>query len=277
VKSLRIAGDRVSEKNLFRALGIGTAPFAAVEDLASLERAVAEVGLPAVLKTRRFGYDGKGQVVLRDPAQLASAWETLGGVPCILEGFMPFTRELSIIGVRSVSGEVRTYPLVQNEHERGILRVTHAPAPEVSESMRQVARAAMEATLIELDHVGVLTMELFDVNGVLFANEIAPRVHNTGHFSIEGATTSQFENHIRAVVGAPLGETSLRGVSWMRNLIGSIPSAHAVLATPGAHLHLYGKSERRARKVGHITVSGASAEAIQPSIETLARLVSDDG
>jgi 5-(carboxyamino)imidazole ribonucleotide synthase len=277
VKSLRIAGDRVSEKNLFRALGIGTAPFAAVEDLASLERAVAEVGLPAVLKTRRFGYDGKGQFVLRDPGQLASAWEALGGVPCILEGFMPFTRELSIIGVRSVSGEVRTYPLVQNEHERGILRVTHAPAPEVSESMRQMAREAMEATLIELDHVGVLTMELFDVKGVLFANEIAPRVHNTGHFTIEGATTSQFENHIRAVVGAPLGDTSLRGVSWMRNLIGSIPSEHAVLATPGAHLHLYGKSERRARKVGHITVSGTSLEAIQPSIETLSRLVNDDG
>lgn len=277
VKSLRIAGDRVSEKILFRQLGIGTAPFAAVNDLDELHRAVAQVGLPAVLKTRRFGYDGKGQAVLRDASQLAQAWSSLGGVPCILEGFMPFSRELSILGVRSVSGEISTYPLVENVHQSGILRVTHAPAQNVSLAMDQAAREAISATLQELDHVGVLAMELFDVNGVLFANEIAPRVHNTGHFSIEGAKTSQFENHIRAVVGAPLGETTLRGVSWMRNLIGRIPAEHSVLAVPGAHLHLYGKSERHARKVGHITLTGDGPRAIASSIEALSRLVDDDG
>lgn len=277
VKSLRIAGDRVSEKSLFRSLGIGTAPFAPVDDLAGLERAVAEIGLPAVLKTRRFGYDGKGQCVLREETNLAQAWSSLGGAPCILEGFMPFTRELSIIGVRSVSGEVRVYPLVENEHQGGILRVTHAPAPNVSPAMERAARDAITATLEELDHVGVLTMELFDVNGALYANEIAPRVHNTGHFTIEGATTSQFENHMRAVVGAPLGDTTLRGVSWMRNLIGRIPPQDAVLAIPGAHLHLYGKSERHARKVGHITVSGSGPRAIQTSVDAVMRLVSDDG
>ena len=277
VKSLRIAADRVSEKNLFRALGIGTAPFAAVEDLASLEQAVAKLGLPAVLKTRRLGYDGKGQRVLRAEGELEDAWAALGGVPCILEGFMPFSRELSILGVRGASGEVRTYPLVENVHQGGILRVTQAPAPGVSKSMEHAANEAIRATLEELDHVGVLAMELFDVGGVLFANEIAPRVHNTGHFSIEGATTSQFENHIRAVVGAPLGDTSLRGASWMRNLIGRIPPVEEMLTVPGAHLHLYGKSERTARKVGHITVSGSSPEAIQPSMESLSRLVNDDG
>ena len=277
VKSLRIAGDRVSEKSLFRQLGIGTAPFAAVNDLDELHRAVEEVGLPAVLKTRRFGYDGKGQVVLREASQLPEAWASLGGVPCILEGFMPFSRELSILGVRSVSGEVQTYPLVENVHQGGILRVTHAPAEHVSDAMNRAARDAIEATLRELDHVGVLAMELFDVNGALFANEIAPRVHNTGHFSIEGAKTSQFENHIRAVVGAPLGDTSLRGVSWMRNLIGRIPSERDVLAVPGAHLHLYGKSERHARKVGHITLSGDAHASIEQGIEALSRLVDDDG
>ena len=277
VKSLRIAGDRVSEKSLFRQLGIGTAPFAAVNDLDELHRAVEEVGLPAVLKTRRLGYDGKGQVVLRDASQLAQAWASLGGVPCILEGFMPFSRELSILGVRSVSGEVRTYPLVENVHQGGILRVTHAPAEHVSDAMNRAAREAIEATLRALDHVGVLAMELFDVNGALFANEIAPRVHNTGHFSIEGAKTSQFENHIRAIVGAPLGDTSLRGVSWMRNLIGRIPSERDVLAVPGAHLHLYGKSERHARKVGHITLSGDTHASIAQGIEALSRLADDDG
>ena len=277
VKSLRIAGDRVSEKSLFRQLGIGTAPFAAVNNLEELRDAAREVGLPAVLKTRRFGYDGKGQAVLRDPAELNAAWASLGGVPCILEGFMPFSRELSIGGVRSLSGEVRTYPLVENAHENGILRVTRAPAEGVSEAMNQAARAALSAILVELDHVGVLAMELFEVGGALFANEIAPRVHNTGHFSIEGANTSQFENHIRAVVGAPLGDTSLRGVSWMRNLIGRIPVEHDVLAIPGAHLHLYGKSERHARKVGHITLCGDEPRAIESGIEALSRLVDDDG
>jgi len=277
VKSLRIAGDRVSEKQLFRELGIGTAPFAAVNNADELRRAVDEVGLPAVLKTRRFGYDGKGQAVLRDASELDGAWTSLGGVPCILEGFMPFSRELSILGVRSVSGEVRTYPLVENVHQGGILRVTHAPALAVPKSMESAAHEAISATLQELEHVGVLAMELFDVGGVLFANEIAPRVHNTGHFSIEGAKTSQFENHIRAVVGAPLGDTSLRGVSWMRNLIGRIPDEREVLKVPGAHLHLYGKSERRARKVGHITLSGEGPKSIAIGIEAISRLVIDDG
>lgn len=254
-RSLVVASDRGNEKELFRGLGIGTAPFRRIDDQEGLEAAARELGFPCVLKTRRLGYDGKGQKVLRTELDVVGAFAALGAVPCLLEGFVRFSRELSILGVRGVSGEVQTYPLVENAHREGILFRTDAPASRIDAELASTASRAMEAILGELDHVGVLALELFDAGGSLLANEIAPRVHNTGHFSIEGATTSQFESHVRAITGEPLGETSCRGASVMINLVGAIPPREAILAVPGAHLHLYGKREARpGRKMGHVTV-----------------------
>jgi 5-(carboxyamino)imidazole ribonucleotide synthase len=276
-RSLEVAADRWNEKTTFRALGIGTAPFRSVGSPEELATAVAELGLPAVLKTRRLGYDGKGQRVLREPADVTGAFESLGGAPCILEGFVAFRRELSILGVRSIRDEVRAYPLVENVHRGGILRRTDAPARDVSPATAARAAEAVAAILRELDHVGVLALELFEHEGELLANEIAPRVHNTGHFTIEGAVCSQFESHVRAITGAPLGDVSLRGASVMRNLIGAIPPRDAMLAIPGAHLHLYDKSERRARKVGHVTVRGDDDATLADRVRAVEALVQDDG
>jgi 5-(carboxyamino)imidazole ribonucleotide synthase len=214
-RSLEVAQDRLTEKETFRRLGISTAAFAPVDDLRSLHAAVEQVGgLPAVLKTRRGGYDGKGQARLHSIDDLDAAWTELGGVPLILESLVPFDRELSVLAVRGLDGAVACWPLVENHHEGGILRVSRAPAPAVKgDGDRELqARGEELATrlLDDLDHVGVLAVELFDVSGELLANEIAPRVHNSGHWTIEGAVTSQFENHVRAVLGWPLGSTAAR-------------------------------------------------------------------
>lgn len=273
VRSLVVASDRLNEKTTFRTLGIDTAPFAAVDDDASLRAAVAEIGLPAVLKTRRLGYDGKGQRVLRTEADLEGAFESLGSVPAILEGFVRFDRELSILGVRSVDGTIATYPLVENTHRSGILFRTDAPAPRVSDELASRASEAVSRVLVELDHVGVLALELFDRGGELLANEIAPRVHNTGHFTIEGAHTSQFEAHVRAICGEPVGDLSLRGRSVMINLIGVIPPRESILAIPGAHLHLYGKTERPGRKVGHVTVCAADDASLEDRVARVLAIV----
>ncbi|HJL18153.1 MAG TPA: 5-(carboxyamino)imidazole ribonucleotide synthase [Sandaracinaceae bacterium LLY-WYZ-13_1] len=268
-KALVAASDRWNEKELFRELEIATTPYAAVDRADDMERAVRYTGLPAVLKTRRLGYDGKGQRVLRRSADVEGAFTGLGGVPQILEGFVDFRRELSIVAVRGLDGAAAFYPLVENRHEAGILRFTRAPAPEVEPAQQRRAEGYATALLEALDYVGVLALELFDDGVDLLANEIAPRVHNSGHWSIEGAETSQFENHLRAITGAPLGSTAPRGESAMVNLIGEAPDADALLRVPGAHLHLYGKSPRPGRKIGHVTVTADDPSTLDARVEAL--------
>ncbi|CCW33891.1 5-(carboxyamino)imidazole ribonucleotide synthase [Chthonomonas calidirosea] len=267
--ALETAQDRLIEKQFFRSQGIPTPPFRPVTSYEELREAVRTVGLPAVLKTRRFGYDGKGQVVLQTEAELVPAWEALEGSPLILEGYIPFQRELSLIAVRGLQGELAFYPLVENHHREGILRLTLAPAPNLSQSLQQEAEEYGRRVLTALNYVGVLAIEFFEKEGHLIANEMAPRVHNSGHWSIEGATTSQFENHLRAILGYPLGMTTPRGHSAMINLIGSWPSPETVLAFEGAHLHLYGKPPRPRRKVGHITLTAETIEGRDALVEEI--------
>ena len=271
-RALAVAQDRVSEKTLFGALGIETAPFSAVDGAADLDRALGTIGLPAVLKTRRQGYDGKGQRVVRDRAEAAAALSELGGRDLILEGFVPFTRELSILSVRGVDGSTAFWPLVENVHRQGILRLSTSPAV-ASDATARAARDLALRVLEHLDYVGVLAIELFEHEGRLIANEMAPRVHNSGHGTIEGATTSQFENHVRAVAGWPLGSTEARGFTAMANLVGSVPPAEDVLRLPGAHLHLYGKTARPGRKLGHVTFVEPDREALARSLRALSRVV----
>jgi 5-(carboxyamino)imidazole ribonucleotide synthase len=272
VAALETSQDRVREKECFISLDIPTPAFHAVGSQHDLERAVAVLGLPAVLKTRRLGYDGKGQRVLRSPDDVAGAYEALGSVPLILERFVNFDRELSIIGVRGRDGEQAYYPLVQNRHGDGILRLSRAPV-DIDDTMQQRAESFMQRLLDELDYTGVLALEMFDRGGELIANEIAPRVHNSGHWTIKGAETSQFENHLRAVVGMPLGSTAAVGHSAMVNLIGTVPPIEAMLAIEGAHVHLYGKSERPGRKLGHVTLHAATRELLDARLPALLRVV----
>jgi 5-(carboxyamino)imidazole ribonucleotide synthase len=253
-RSLEVSQDRLVEKDTFRSLGIGTAEYRAVSSRTKLDAAAHELGLPAVLKTRRGGYDGKGQAVLRAFDDLDAAWAQLGAAPLILEAFITFDRELSIVAARGLDGAIACWPVVENQHRDGILRVTRAPAPGIAPDTVREAKRIATALLTELEHVGVLAVELFEVDGALLANELAPRVHNSGHWTIEGAVTSQFENHVRAVLGLPLGDPSARGVSAMVNCIGTMPEPDAVIAVPGAHLHDYGKAPREGRKLGHVTV-----------------------
>ena len=273
IKALQIAQDRLLEKKLFEALGIPTPPFAPVDSLRELEQAVSRIGLPVVLKTRKMGYDGKGQAVIHDAAETKAAWKRLGGSPLLVEGFVPFQHEVSVLGVREAKGCEVFYPPVQNVHQDGILRKSTAPAPNVSPEVNALAIDYCRRLMTELDYVGVLALELFSVDGGLMANEMAPRVHNSGHWTIEGAETSQFENHLRAVLGWPLGTTALRGVSVMLNIIGNIPSSEAVLAVEGAHLHRYGKAPTEKRKVGHVTLVGRSPEDLERGTIELERLV----
>jgi 5-(carboxyamino)imidazole ribonucleotide synthase len=267
-KALGIAQDRLAEKTLFREIGLDTPSFAAVDSRDDLVRAIDLVGLPAVLKTRRLGYDGKGQAVLRSAADIDAAWNSLGGAPLILEAFIAFQREVSVIAVRSRSGEFRHYPLTQNWHAAGILSASLAPAPDAIDlEARAVAHARSLAE--RLDYVGTFALELFDRDGDLLGNEIAPRVHNSGHWTIEGAICSQFENHLRAVLGLPLGDTSARGYSVMLNWIGTLPDALPILREADAHWHDYGKDPRDGRKVGHATVCASSPEELS---ERLARI-----
>jgi 5-(carboxyamino)imidazole ribonucleotide synthase len=275
---LEVSQDRFLEKTMFTGHGIGTAPFRAV-DRESLAAAVAELGLPAVLKTRRGGYDGKGQVVLRSADDVATAFDQLGDVPCILEAFVPFRRELSIVAARGADGAVAYWPAVENTHVGGILRLTRAPAPGLDAALQARAEACVGPMLEVPDYVGVCCVELFDVGSELLANEMAPRVHNSGHWTIEGSITSQFENHLRAVLGWPLGSTELRGASAMVNCIGGMPDRDAVLAVPGAHFHDYAKAPRRGRKVGHVTVTAVDATALEDPLARVQVLVeaSSDG
>jgi 5-(carboxyamino)imidazole ribonucleotide synthase len=286
-RPLEVAQDRLVEKETCRALGIPTPPFAVVDSRAELDAAVEAVGgLPAVLKTRRGGYDGKGQVVLREPADVDRAWDELGDatgvgrgqtVPLILEGFVRFERELSVLVVRSAAGDMACWPLVENHHGGGILRLSLAPAPGLSPALQARGEEIAARIAVELDHVGVLAVELFEHDGELLVNELAPRVHNSGHWTIEGADTSQFENHLRAVLGWPLGSTALRASAAMVNCIGALPDRDAILAIPGAHLHDYGKSPRRGRKVGHVTVTAPDDATRAERVARVREIVRDDG
>ncbi len=254
-KSLFVSQHRGREKGMFDQLEIPCAPYQIVDSLDSLRVAVEEIGLPAVLKTTTEGYDGKGQFVLKDKDQIEQAWSEIGGRELILEGFVDFIRELSIVAVRNADNEHVYYPLVQNVHHEGILRYTIAPARDISEEVQQQAEAYMERLLDELDHVGVLTLELFETTDGLVANEMAPRVHNSGHWTIEGALTSQFENHVRAITGLPLGSTEPRQtIAAMINIIGETGPVDKVLTMSNAFLHLYDKAERKGRKLGHINL-----------------------
>ncbi len=259
-RALEVSQDRITEKRFFTALGIPTPAFAEVNTREEFDAAIRTVGLPAVMKTRRFGYDGKGQFVIRSAEQVEAAWTQLGGRPLILEAFVPFDRELSLISVRSRGGECRFYPLVENEHREGMLHRSLAPAANIGEELFERACDFAERVLAELDYVGVLAIEWFQDGPRLIANEMAPRVHNSGHWTIEGAACSQFENHVRAVCGLPLGSTSALGHSAMFNLIGSRPDFDGILELPGAHLHWYGKEPKPRRKVGHVTLTAADVE-----------------
>jgi 5-(carboxyamino)imidazole ribonucleotide synthase len=268
--TLAQAQDRLAEKRLFEELGIPVAPWRAVSSPADLRAAAVEIGLPAVLKTRRQGYDGKGQRVLRDPAYLDGAWEGLGRVPCTLEGLVPFEREVSLVAVRGLDGARRFYPLSENSHREGILHLSRA---RPNDPRQGEAEAYMARLLEALDYVGVLALEFFEQGGRLLANEFAPRVHNSGHWTIEGAATSQFENHLRAITGLPLGDTSARGAAAMVNLVGKATPRDSILALPGAHLHLYGKAPRPGRKLGHVTLVTQDAAALDLVLPALLGMV----
>ncbi len=256
-RALEVSQDRVTEKLFLQSLGVPTPPFAAVETRAEFDAALTDIGLPAVLKTRRFGYDGKGQAVLRTPAEVEAAWERLSGRPLILEGFVSFDRELSLIAVRDAGGDVVTYPLIENWHVDGILHRSVAPAAGVTDELYELAVTLTEHILAALNYVGVLTVEWFQQDDELLVNELAPRVHNSGHWTIEAAETSQFENHLRAVCGYPLGSAAATRHAAMYNFIGKLPPVAHVLGAPNAHLHRYGKADRPGRKVGHVTVCDA--------------------
>ena len=272
-RALDVAQDRLVEKETFRRLGTQVAPFAAVDDRAGLERAVEAIGLPAILKTRRGGYDGKGQQALSDVADVDAAWNQLGGVPLILEGRIPFTRELSVLAVRGLDGDTRCYPLIENEHAGGILRVSTAPAPGLTPELQSDGETIAARLLDELDYVGVLAVELFEHEDRLLANELAPRVHNSGHWTIEGAETSQFENHLRAVLGWPLGSTEARGFSAMVNCIGVMPDADAFRSVDRAFLHDYEKTPREGRKLGHVTVIADTAAERDERLHAVSEIV----
>ena len=258
-RAIGIAQDRLLEKRFFHACGIGTAPFAPVDSLEDLRKAMETTGLPAILKTRRMGYDGKGQVRLPQAEDAAAALAEIGSVPCILEGMVNFEAEVSLIGVRGREGKIVFYPLIENRHREGILRTSIAPF--VNQSLQREAEEYLTALLQKLEYVGVLAVEFFVVDGRLLANEMAPRVHNSGHWTIEGSATSQFENHLRAILGMELGDTqSLPTV--MLNCIGSMPSEDETARFEEITRHDYGKEARPGRKVGHLTLPASAHAAI---------------
>lgn len=269
VDALRQAQDRLDEKRLFEQLDIPLPGYRAVDTRDELAAASEALGLPLVLKTRRLGYDGKGQFVVRTRSDIEAAWRTLGGQSLIAEQWVPFDYEVSSIGARNADGEVRIYALTRNVHEDGILRRSLSPldAPPLEKQAADYVRRLLE----HLDYVGVLALELFVWGDALLANEFAPRVHNSGHWTIEGAATSQFENHLRAVTNMPLGSTASLGHAGMLNLIGEIPDAARALED--AHLHDYGKTPRPGRKLGHVTVVLDNAEERDARVDKIDKIV----
>lgn len=260
-KILETTQDRLAEKDFVKRLGIGTAAYADVNSAAALRTAIEQIGLPAVIKTRRFGYDGKGQAIIRAGDDPDRIWEDLATKSAILEAFVPFEREISVIAARSASGEVECFDVTENEHRDHILKISRAPAP-IPDALAAQARGIAERIAHALDYVGVLAVELFVVQGsggpTILVNEIAPRVHNSGHWTLDGASISQFEQHIRAIAGWPLGRPVRHGHVTMTNLIGNeVDGYEQWLTVPGATVHLYGKgSPRPGRKMGHVTQVG---------------------
>ena len=267
--ALAVSQDRLAEKTLFRQLGIGVPDFADIASLDALKRAIESIGLPCILKTRRLGYDGKGQFRIKTAADIESAWQALGSqassVGLILEAFVPFEREVSVIAVRGRDGEFRHWALTENWHENGVLSASLSPATDIAD-IEATAIAYARKVAETLDYVGVFALELFLCQGKLLANEMAPRVHNSGHWSIEGAETSQFQNHLRAVLGLPLGSTRSIGMSCMLNWIGELPESQPVLNEAGGHWHDYGKTPRAGRKVGHATLREDDAVQLAKSL-----------
>ncbi|HZX81647.1 MAG TPA: 5-(carboxyamino)imidazole ribonucleotide synthase [Lysobacter sp.] len=269
-RALATAQDRLAEKTLFGELGIPVPPFAPIDTLDELRAAIADIGTPCILKTRRLGYDGKGQFRIRDAGDIDAAWQALGAqaskVGLILEGFVHFDRELSVVAVRGRDGGFRAWPLTENWHVDGVLSASLAPA-RVDDATAALAVEHARRLAEALDYVGVFALELFSRDGELLANELAPRVHNSGHWTIEGSETSQFQNHLRAVLGLPLGDTRMVGTACMLNWIGEMPDARAVLGEPGGHWHDYGKAAREGRKVGHATLRADAADELAVALQ----------
>ena len=263
--------DRLVEKEFLERLGIPVAPFRAVDDRQSLAAAVAELRFPCVLKTRTLGYDGKGQSVLRSDTDVERSWRILQGRPLILEAFVPFDQEASLVGVRATN-EAVFYPLVANTHRDGILHVTRAPGG-FSPELQAEAERSLTKLFDALNYIGVCTIEFFVVGDQLLVNEVAPRVHNSGHWTIEGAMTSQFANHVRAVLGLPLASPKPIGVSAMVNIVGSIPPVADLLALEGVYVHLYGKRPRAGRKLGHVTIAHLSAAETDRRLEEIIKII----
>ena len=274
-KSIEICQDREKEKALFDTLAIPTTKYRIVNSEADLTKAVEELGLPLVCKTTTEGYDGKGQFVLKQESDIAEAWSTIGNRTLIAEEFINFSRELSVIAVRSASGELKVYPLAENQHNDGILRYSTAPAPKLDKDTAAQASLYMKELLEALKHVGVLTLELFETDSGLIANEMAPRVHNSGHWSMLGAMSSQFENHIRAIADLPLGDTEAQQPTCMINLISRKGDIEKVLGLPYAQVHLYGKEERSGRKLGHINVTANSYDELRWRVENIIQHLDD--
>ena len=269
-RALEVGQDRLSEKRLFDQLRIAVPKYAPVAARAELDAALSRIGFPCVLKTRRLGYDGKGQAVLRSAADVAPAWERLGRQPLLLEAFVKFEREISCIGVRGRNGEVAFYPVAENVHRDGILRTS---IPRAKDPLQKAAEKATRAVMDQLDYVGVLAFEFFVAKGRLLGNEIAPRVHNSGHWTLDGAVCSQFENHLRAVAGLPLGSTAMRGPCAMVNFIGTEPDLAKLAQIPGLHVHLYGKAAKPARKIGHANVTAATEAELKKVLKKLNALL----
>ncbi len=268
-EALAAAQDRAAEKQLFESLDIPVAAWATVDSRPDLLAAVERTGLPAVLKTRRMGYDGKGQEVLRDKEDLETAWQRIGGHPLVLEAFVPFEFECAMSAVRSSTGDIRYYPLTRTLHENGILSLARGPLPNHEGSLGEQARAMLDRLASHLDYTGVLTLEFFVRNGALLANEMAPRVHNSAHWTIEGTECSQFENHLRAVADLPLGSTRAWSESVMINWIGEVPDPADYLDVPGLSWHDYGKKPRLGRKVGHATLVAPDRDGLEARLQQL--------
>jgi 5-(carboxyamino)imidazole ribonucleotide synthase len=269
--AVAIAQDRLAEKTLFRSLGIPTAEFVRIDSAADADAAHA-LSWPAIVKTRRLGYDGRGQRVVSSHEDLVAAWRELGAVPSIVEAFVSFEREVSLIAVQGANSERAFYALAENVHRDGILAST--VAPYLDDKLQQQTEQWLEALMAKLRYRGVLTVEFFHTKTGLVANEMAPRVHNSGHWTIEGAETSQFENHLRAVLGWPLGSTRARGHAAMLNLLGRMPQRDALLSIAGVHVHDYGKGPLPGRKVGHCTLVDSDRERLLERLAPVRAVIS---
>lgn len=279
-RALEVCQNRGLEKALFTRLQLPTPEYRLVNSAEELAVAIKDLGearqKPVVAKSVTEGYDGKGQAVLRSAEEAFQAWEAIGHSQLLVEAFVDFVREVSIIAVRGQDGTVAFYPMAENHHVDGILRYSLAPLPDMDARSQEQAEGYIQALLQELDYVGVLALELFQkADGQLVVNEMAPRVHNSGHWTQNGAVTSQFENHLRAVSGLPLGSTQALHPTCMLNIIGRAPSLHALLALENTHLHLYGKEERAGRKLGHINLVAEDTATLVRQVEKLARLLPD--